>query len=178
MKSNKRRHHTSDAKNIIPLLSMSGFILFSNASFAATSTEATLSDNKTEQLPTITISASRSDELSSSAKQVTRLDEKQIEILKNASSGNIATVLAKVVPGLSDSSRTMTDYGQTLRGRNALILVDGVPMNLTRDTSRGLSAIDPESISSIEVIRGSNAIYGSGAACGRNHFDYNKSCRR
>ena len=74
MKSNKRRHHTSDAKNIIPLLSMSGFILFSNASFAATSTEATLSDNKTEQLPTITISASRSDELSSSAKQVTRLD--------------------------------------------------------------------------------------------------------
>ncbi|MFH3639960.1 Plug domain-containing protein, partial [Acinetobacter baumannii] len=77
---------------------------------------------------------------------VTKLDEKQIELLKNGSSGNIATVLAKAVPGLSDSSRTITDYGQTLRGRNALILVDGVPMNLTRDTARGLSAIDPESI--------------------------------
>ena len=39
-------------------------------------------------------------------------------------------------------------------------------MNLTRDTSRGLSSIDPESIQNIEVIRGSNAIYGSGAAGG------------
>ncbi|EXB40854.1 tonB-dependent Receptor Plug domain protein [Acinetobacter baumannii 1440422] len=97
---------------------------------------------------------------------MTKLDEKQIELLRNGSSGNIATVLAKAVPGLSDSSRTITDYGQTLRGRNALILVDGVPMNLTRDTSRGLSAIDPESIANIEVIRGSNAIYGGGASGG------------
>ena len=45
-------------------------------------------------------------------------------------------------------------------------MVDGVPMNLTRDTSRGLSAIDPESIANIEVIRGSNAIYGGGASGG------------
>ena len=97
---------------------------------------------------------------------MTKLDEKQIELLRNGSSGSIATVLAKAVPGLSDSSRTITDYGQTLRGRNALILVDGVPMNLTRDTSRGLSAIDPESIANIEVIRGSNAIYGGGASGG------------
>ena len=42
-----------------------------------------------------------------------KLDEKQIELLRNGSSGNIATVLAKAVPGLSDSSRTITDYGQT-----------------------------------------------------------------
>lgn len=97
---------------------------------------------------------------------MTKLNEKEIELLRNGSSGSIATVLAKAVPGLSDSSRTITDYGQTLRGRNALILVDGVPMNLTRDTARGLSAIDPESIANIEVIRGSNAIYGGGAAGG------------
>ncbi|ENX34214.1 hypothetical protein F889_02878 [Acinetobacter colistiniresistens] len=166
MKSDKRCQKKSEVKNLIPLLSIGGFILFSNSSFAATPAEVANQDKPSEVLPTITVTASRADELSSSAKQVTKLDEKQIELLKNASSGNIATVLAKVVPGLSDSSRTITDYGQTLRGRNALILVDGVPMNLTRDTSRGLSAIDPESISSIEVIRGSNAIYGSGAAGG------------
>lgn len=166
MKRYKSLDKNADVKRIIPFLSIGGFILFSNASFAATSTEATLSGEKPEQLPTITVQASRSDELSSSAKQVTRLDKQQIELLKNASSGNLATVLAKAVPGLSDSSRTITDFGQTLRGRNALILVDGVPLNLTRDTSRGLSAIDPQSISSIEVIHGSNAIYGSGAAGG------------
>ncbi|WP_353163412.1 TonB-dependent receptor [Acinetobacter guillouiae] len=166
MKSNKIFNKKSDVKKIIPLISIGGFIFLSQSSFAISSTEATDTENKAAVLPTITVSASRSDEFSSSAKQVTKLDEKQIEFLKNASSGNIATVLAKVVPGLSDSSRTITDYGQTLRGRNALILVDGVPMNLTRDTSRGLSSIDPQSITGIEVIRGSNAIYGSGAAGG------------
>ncbi len=139
---------------------------FSQTRPFASPSETTDAEKKPEALPTITINASRADELSTSAKQVTKLDEKQIELLRNGSSGNIATVLAKAVPGLSDSSRTITDYGQTLRGRNALILVDGVPMNLTRDTSRGLSAIDPESIANIEVIRGSNAIYGGGASGG------------
>ncbi|WP_454666383.1 TonB-dependent receptor [Acinetobacter calcoaceticus] len=166
IKSNKLFTRKSEVKNIIPLLSLGGAIFLSNSAFAASASETTDVEKKPEALPTITISASRADELSTSAKQVTKLDEKQIELLRNGSSGSIATVLAKAVPGLSDSSRTITDYGQTLRGRNALILVDGVPMNLTRDTSRGLSSIDPESIANIEVIRGSNAIYGGGAAGG------------
>jgi len=156
----------SELKSLIPLLSISGFIFLTNSSFAASPSEIEESEKKIERLPTLTITATRADEVQEKSKQVTKLDEKQLELLKNGSSGNIATVLAKAVPGLSDSSRTITDYGQTLRGRNALILVDGVPMNLTRDTSRGLSAIDPESIQSIEVIRGSNAIYGGGAAGG------------
>lgn len=166
IKSNKLFTRKSEVKNIIPLLSLGGAIFLSNSAFAASSAETTETEKKPEALPTITITASRADELSTSAKQVTKLDEKQIELLRNGSSGSIATVLAKAVPGLSDSSRTITDYGQTLRGRNALILVDGVPMNLTRDTSRGLSSIDPESIANIEVIRGSNAIYGGGASGG------------
>jgi len=168
---NKTKNHTlfkskSEIRSIIPLLSFSGVIFLSNPVFAASTSKSIETEKEPGALPTITISASRADELSTSGKQVTKLNEQQIENLRNGSSGNIATVLAKSVPGLSDSSRTMTDYGQTLRGRNALILVDGVPMNLTRDTARGLSAIDPESIANIEVIRGSNAIYGSGAAGG------------
>ncbi|WP_342063837.1 TonB-dependent receptor [Acinetobacter pittii] len=166
IKSHKLFTRKSEVKNIIPLLSLGGAIFLSNSAFAASTSETTDVEKKPEALPTITITASRADELSTSAKQITKLDEKQIELLRNGSSGSIATVLAKAVPGLSDSSRTITDYGQTLRGRNALILVDGVPMNLTRDTSRGLSAIDPESIANIEVIRGSNAIYGGGASGG------------
>ncbi|MFI7964018.1 TonB-dependent siderophore receptor, partial [Acinetobacter baumannii] len=128
IKSNKLFTRKSEAKNIIPLLSLGGAIFLSNSAFAASPSETTDAEKKPEALPTITINASRADELSTSAKQVTKLDEKQIELLRNGSSGNIATVLAKAVPGLSDSSRTITDYGQTLRGRNALILVDGVPM--------------------------------------------------
>ncbi|MGA8884693.1 MAG: TonB-dependent receptor [Acinetobacter sp.] len=151
--------------HLIPLVSCAS-LFFTALTHANEAQEKQSDQNEVQKLATITSVVTRSDELSSSAKQVTKLDEKQLELLKNASSGNIATVLAKAVPGLSDSSRTITDYGQTLRGRNALILVDGVPMNLTRDTSRGLSAIDPESIQNIEVIRGSNAIYGGGAAGG------------
>ena len=99
MKSNKIFNKKSDVKKIIPLISIGGFIFLSQSSFAISPTEATDTENKAAVLPTITVSASRSDEFSSSAKQVTKLDEKQIEFLKNASSGNIATVLAKVVPG-------------------------------------------------------------------------------
>ncbi|MEB3753764.1 TonB-dependent receptor [Acinetobacter sp. MD2(2019)] len=149
--------------HLIPLVSCVSF-LFTQAACANDNNSNDL--NSIQTLKTINLTVSRSDEVQEKSKQVTKLDEKQIELLKNSSSGNIATVLAKAVPGLSDSSRTITDFGQTLRGRNALILVDGVPMNLTRDTSRGLSAIDPESIQSIEVVRGSNAIYGGGAAGG------------
>ncbi len=147
------------------LVSITGLLCFHPA-HADNSQKPQDDSEQVQSLSTITITAARTDEVQTSSKQVTKLDEKQIGLLKNASSGNIATVLAKAVPGLSDSSRTITDFGQTLRGRNALILVDGVPMNLTRDTSRGLSAIDPESISQIQVIRGSSAIYGSGAAGG------------
>jgi iron complex outermembrane receptor protein len=153
-------------RHLIPLASCASIFL-SPLSYANESLEnASAKKPAVQQLETISVTATRSDAVQENSKQVTKLNEKEIELLKNGSSGSLATVLAKAVPGLSDSSRTITDYGQTLRGRNALILVDGVPMNLTRDTSRGLSAIDPESIKSIEVIRGSNAIYGSGAAGG------------
>lgn len=165
-KSNKVFTRKSEVKNIIPLLSLGGAIILSNSAFAASPTNTAEINNKSEVLPTIIFTTSRTNAVQENSKQVTKLDEKEIQLLSNGSSGNIATVLAKAVPGLSDSSRTITDFGQTLRGRNALILVDGVPMNLTRDTSRGLSAIDPASIQNIEVIRGSNAIYGGGAAGG------------
>lgn len=98
-------------------------------------------------------------------RQVTTLQRTDIETARTVSD-TLSTVLAKAVPGLADSSRTMTDYGQTLRGRGALILVDGVPYNTNRDSSRNLISIDPNNIQSIEVLRGGSAIYGSGATGG------------
>jgi iron complex outermembrane receptor protein len=44
--------------------------------------------------------------------------------------------------------------------------VDGVPLNTNRDSSRNLANINPADIEQIEVLRGSSAIYGSGAAGG------------
>lgn len=153
-------------KKIFPILATTGVIFISNSSFAESQEQISSSEPAVQQLETMTFTASRSQDVQTNSKQTTKIDEKQLELLKQSSSGNIGTVLAKTVPGLADSSRTITDFGQTLRGRNALILVDGIPLNLSRETSRGLSGIDPESIQNIEVIRGSNAIYGGGATGG------------
>ncbi len=89
------------------------------------------------------ITASRtSSDLVSATRQSTVIDHAQLQELRQGSD-SLATVLAKVVPGMSDSSRTITEYGQTLRGRSMLIMVDGVPLNTNRDSSRNLANIDP-----------------------------------
>ncbi|GLZ22800.1 TonB-dependent siderophore receptor [Burkholderia plantarii] len=98
-------------------------------------------------------------------RQTTVIDRAQLEQLQ-AGSNTLATALSKAVPGFADSSHTITDYGQTLRGRNVLVLVDGVPLNTNRDSARNLANIDPNDIEKVEVLRGSNAIYGSGATGG------------
>lgn len=99
------------------------------------------------------------------ARQVNVIEREQLQQLRQGSDG-LATLLAKSIPGMADSSRTITDYGQTLRGRTMLVLVDGVPLNTNRDSSRNLANIDPALIERIEVIRGSSAIYGAGATGG------------
>ncbi|MFF7859905.1 MULTISPECIES: TonB-dependent receptor [unclassified Pseudomonas] len=112
------------------------------------------------------ITASRtSSSLVSATRQSTVLEHEQLQELRQGSE-SLATVLAKAIPGMSDSSRTITEYGQTLRGRSMLVMVDGVPLNTNRDSSRNLANIEPALIERVEVIRGSSAIYGSGATGG------------
>lgn len=96
---------------------------------------------------------------------ITRLDRETVEAGRSVSD-TLSGVLAKAVPGLADSSRTITDYGQSLRGRGALVLVDGVPYNTNRDSSRNLISVDPANIQQAEVLRGGSALYGSGATGG------------
>ncbi|HSC67371.1 MAG TPA: TonB-dependent siderophore receptor, partial [Cellvibrio sp.] len=74
--------------------------------------------------------------------------------------------LAKTVPGMADSSHTITESGQTLRGRETLVLVDGIPLNTNRGSSRNLANINLANVEQVEVLRGSSAIYGSGATGG------------
>lgn len=98
-------------------------------------------------------------------RQVTQISHDELSDLQ-AGSGTLVTALSKVVPGMADSSRTITDYGQTLRGRSTLVLLDGIPFNTNRDSARNLASLDPNNIERIEVLRGSSALYGSGATGG------------
>lgn len=80
---------------------------------------------------------------------------------------NVGSILAKKVPGLSPSTEAVSSYGQSLRGRNFLVLIDGVPQSTPlQETFRDLNTIDPAAIERIEIVRGATATYGFGAAGG------------
>ncbi|TRO35581.1 TonB-dependent receptor [Pseudomonas sp. ALS1131] len=137
--------------------------------FIIVSREAALSQAPSAaplQLGAMDVTATRtSSSLVPQVRQVDVIEREKLEQLRQGSD-SLATLLAKVTPGMSDSSRTITDYGQTLRGRTMLILVDGVPLNTNRDSSRNLASIDPALIERVEVVHGSSAIYGVGATGG------------
>ncbi|MPW40523.1 hypothetical protein A6M14_04250 [Acinetobacter sp. Ac_877] len=89
------------------------------------------------------------------------------EISQQAAAGRkLADVLAQLVPSLAPSSGTTSNYGQTMRGRNVLIMIDGVSQTGSRDVARQLNSISPNMIDHIEVVSGATSIYGSGATGG------------
>lgn len=80
---------------------------------------------------------------------------------------NFSDILSAAVPGLGTSSGTSSNWGQTLRGRQILILVDGVSQSTPlRNGSVDMRTIDAGVIERIEVIKGANSIYGNGASGG------------
>ncbi len=78
----------------------------------------------------------------------------------------LGDLLGKAVPGLGLGFGTGDSFGQNLRGRAAVVLIDGVPQDTQPASGREYLTIDPEAIERIEVIRGATAIYGNGAAGG------------
>ena len=97
---------------------------------------------------------------------VTVVNSKTIQDLQTVNN-NASEILAVTVPGLGLSSGSSSNWGQTLRGRQVLILVDGVSQSTPlRNGSVDMRTIDPNVIERIEVIKGANSIYGNGAAGG------------
>lgn len=78
-----------------------------------------------------------------------------------------SAVLARSVPGYSESSQAMSNTGETLRGRIALRLFDGVPQGSPlREGGRNATFTDMGVVGRIEVINGPSASEGVGAAGG------------
>jgi iron complex outermembrane recepter protein len=88
---------------------------------------------------------------------------------------NLGDILENRVSGLAPSTGLSSNFGQTLRGRSLLIMVDGVPQTTPlRNGAMDLRALDPAVIERIEVVKGATAIYGNGAAGGLiNYFTRN-----
>ncbi|QYJ87605.1 TonB-dependent receptor [Shewanella mesophila] len=97
---------------------------------------------------------------------VTLIDNKTLSRDMQISS-ELQNMLAFRVPGMAPSTGTSSNSGQTLRGRKALVMIDGVPQSTPlRNGQLGIRSIDPSAIERIEVIKGATSIYGNGASGG------------
>lgn len=97
---------------------------------------------------------------------VTIIDRETVQI-QSQIADDLASVLSRTVPGFAPSSQKLAGRGETLRGRNPLYLIDGVPQhNALRDGQRDGHSLDLAFVERIEVISGSNAIQGIGATGG------------
>lgn len=90
----------------------------------------------------------------------------------NTITEDLTAVLTNTVPGFSEASQSLVTTSETLRGRNALFLFDGVPMSSPlRETGRNNSTFtDLGIIERIEVINGPSASEGIGASGGIIHY--------
>lgn len=137
------------------------------AAQAQDASENTQASGGSTVLETIVVTGARiPQEISRTARTIYVVDADTVQA--EARSGkSLQQILAEKVPSFDPASEgARTSYGQNLRGRTALVLIDGVSMNSARTLSRQFDAIDPFNIERVEVLSGATAIYGGNATGG------------
>lgn len=119
--------------------------------------------NEFSKLDEIVVSASRTSEnISEIPASVTVVDAIQLERFTKSTS-SITEILQFSVPGLAVGSGTFSNWGQTMRGRSLLVMVDGIPQSTPlRNGLLGIKSVNPHDISRVEVIKGATSIFGNG----------------
>ena len=93
-----------------------------------------------------------------------RLDEVEEHL---AVTEDVTKLLERSLPGYSPSRGSRFTFGETLRGRRPLYLIDGIPQSTPlRDGGTGAYFVDLSLIERVEVINGPSATEGLGAAGG------------
>ena len=118
-------------------------------------------------LQAITVTGSRApQQISEMAKTIHVVAAEDIQA-RARSGESLQQILAQEIPSFDAASYgSRTSYGQNLRGRTALVLLDGVSLNSTRGVSRQFDSIDPFNIQRVEVLSGATSIYGGNATGG------------
>ncbi|OIN28947.1 TonB-dependent receptor [Vibrio barjaei] len=94
------------------------------------------------------------------------ISEKELE-QQTAVSDDLTSVIANLVPGMTPSRQKLSTQGENLRGRTALIMVDGVPQNNPlRNGNRNGYTVDSSMLERVEVVQGASAVQGNGATGG------------
>ncbi|MFC6099095.1 TonB-dependent receptor [Olivibacter domesticus] len=98
------------------------------------------------------------------------LNAKEVQEQTNVNP-SISTILGNAIPGLGTATNKATNSGQTLRGRQVLVLIDGIPQSTPlMNGSRDIRTLDPAVIERVEVIKGATSIYGNGSGGGIINF--------
>lgn len=118
---------------------------------------------KFSNLDEIVVSASRNSEyLSEIPASISVIGLSQLKNFSKSTS-NINEVLEFTVPGLANGSGTFSNWGQTMRGRSFLVMVDGIPQSTPlRNGLLDMKSVNPSDVSRVEVIKGATSIFGNG----------------
>ncbi|PUZ24671.1 TonB-dependent receptor [Chitinophaga costaii] len=139
----------------------SAFIISGITGWAQTATQSDSITNLAE----VAVASRKVSRIADIAGTVWVLGESRIQ--EQAKNGvPLKEMLGILVPGLDIGAQGRSNYGQNLRGRSVLIMIDGVSINSLRTISRQLDAIDPFNIARIEVLSGASSIYGGDATGG------------
>ena len=115
------------------------------------------------KLDEIVVSASRNSEyISEITASITVIDVQHLGNFSKSTS-NINDILQFSVPGLAIGSGTFSNWGQTMRGRTLLVMVDGIPQSTPlRNGLLEIKSVNPNDIGRVEVIKGATSIFGNG----------------
>lgn len=119
------------------------------------------------RLAPVTVTASRVERsVSTIPGSVTVIDGETLDKQRQVTR-DIQRILQQSVPGFRGATGNRSEGFNALRGRNALILQNGVPQTVQlRSSGVGINNIDPRMIERIEVSRTANATLGFGGAGG------------
>ncbi|MPZ37586.1 MAG: TonB-dependent receptor plug domain-containing protein [Rhizobiales bacterium] len=122
-------------------------------------------------LDEITVTATRADRPVSDVPQSMQVVNREEIQAQLEMTSNPSVVLSKLIPGFSVSNQTISGASESFRGRDLLVMIDGVPLNTPlRDVARIVSLIDLNAVERIEVVAGASSLYGSGATGGTVNF--------
>ena len=108
------------------------------------------------KLKPVTITATRIEKPLTAIPNTVTIVEREAITQQTTIRDDVQSILENTVPGFGPSLRRLAGRAETLRGRNPLYLIDGVPQfNALRDGQRDGKTIDPFFLERIEVIHGS-----------------------
>ncbi|HJS01185.1 MAG TPA: TonB-dependent receptor [Flavobacterium sp.] len=133
-------------------------------------------ESEENQLQEIVVTAGRKiEQISTVPSSISVLSQKDIQY-QSSINNNISSILGNVIPGLGTTTNKATNSGQTLRGRQVLVLIDGIPQSTPlMNGQRDLRSIDANAIERIEVIKGATSMYGNGSGGGIINYITKKS---